>query len=97
MKPLVTEYLCIDCIEGDHEACRREGGWPHQDTSERCGCHLSAHRFDNRVVGLAGQVRTATGMSIEQIAAAIDRLTWTPTKPPQNASPSSPSPRGRET
>lgn len=48
-KRSVTEYLCDDCIEGDHEACRREGGWPHQDTNERCGCHLTAHRFDNRM------------------------------------------------
>jgi hypothetical protein len=45
---ILTEYVCDDCIEGDHESCRRSGGWPHQETCERCGCHLSAHALDNR-------------------------------------------------
>ena len=44
----VTELVCEDCVEGDHEACRRSGGWPYQDTNERCGCHLTEHALDNR-------------------------------------------------
>lgn len=44
----VTELVCEDCMDGDHEECRRQGGWPHQDTNERCGCHLTAHALDNR-------------------------------------------------
>lgn len=43
-----NELVCEDCLEGDHEACRRAGGWPHQDTNERCGCHDTAHLLDNR-------------------------------------------------
>lgn len=44
-----TEVLCEDCIAGDHEACRREGGYlDDEDNSLRCGCHLTAHALDNR-------------------------------------------------
>lgn len=45
---MVNEFVCEECMDGDHDACRREGGWPHQDTNERCGCHLSDHALDNR-------------------------------------------------
>lgn len=45
----VSEYVCEDCMDGDHEECWRQGGWPHQDTDERCGCHLTGHRLDNRI------------------------------------------------
>jgi hypothetical protein len=43
-----NEFVCDECLEGDHESCRRSGGWPFQETNERCGCHESDHRFDNR-------------------------------------------------
>jgi hypothetical protein len=48
--PDPTEFVCEDCMDGDHEECRHHGGWPHQDTDERCGCHLTGHRLDNRLV-----------------------------------------------
>lgn len=35
---------CEDCAEGDHSECSRQGGWPFQDTNERCACHLRGHR-----------------------------------------------------
>jgi hypothetical protein len=36
-------------MEGDHESCRREGGYlDDEDNSIRCGCHLTAHALDNR-------------------------------------------------
>lgn len=36
------ERPCDDCAEGDHESCRRNGGFPHQDSAwdERCPCHI---------------------------------------------------------
>ena len=43
-----NELVCDDCLAGDHDECRRAGGWPHQDTNERCGCHETAHLLDNR-------------------------------------------------
>jgi hypothetical protein len=43
-----SEFICEDCMEGDHESCRREGGWPYQLLDDRCGCHLTDHRLDNR-------------------------------------------------
>lgn len=44
----ISEWVCEDCMEGDHEVCRRQGGWPFQETDERCGCHLSRHALDKR-------------------------------------------------
>jgi hypothetical protein len=46
---LATERVCDDCMAGDHEACRREGGYmDDEDNALRCGCHLTAHGLDNR-------------------------------------------------
>jgi hypothetical protein len=46
---VITERICDDCMAGDHEACRREGGYlDDHDNSNRCGCHLTAHALDNR-------------------------------------------------
>ena len=43
------EIVSIDCMEGDHETCRHEGGYlDDEDNSIRCGCHLTAHALDNR-------------------------------------------------
>lgn len=43
-----TEDVCIDCMEGDHAYCDRQAGYMHDDTPERCGCHMSGHHLDNR-------------------------------------------------
>jgi hypothetical protein len=49
-----TERVCEDCIGTggigiDHEACRREGGYmDDEDNDQRCDCHLTGHRLDNR-------------------------------------------------
>lgn len=44
----IGEEICEDCQDRDHLACQREGGWMHQETFERCGCHLTDHSLDNR-------------------------------------------------
>lgn len=56
---MFSEAVCEDCMEGDHEACRREGGWMFFDIEgrpgwatghgdDRCGCHLTDHVLDRR-------------------------------------------------
>lgn len=46
---IANENVCIDCMEGDHETCRHEGGYlDDEDNSVRCGCHLTDHALDNR-------------------------------------------------
>lgn len=44
----LPELICEDCLEKDHLSCLHEGGWMHQETFERCGCHLTKHLLDNR-------------------------------------------------
>lgn len=49
LRHLANEGVCVDCMEGDHETCRREGGYlDDEDNSMRCGCHLTQHALDNR-------------------------------------------------
>lgn len=59
----MNEFVCDDCLDGDHEACRREGGFLNDeahitatDSDNRCGCHLSSHQLDNR----PGSLRSTT-------------------------------------
>lgn len=43
------ETICEDCLAGDHEACRHEGGYTDdEDNTRRCGCHTTRHALDNR-------------------------------------------------
>lgn len=46
---LPTERVCEDCMDGAHDACRREGGYmDDEDNDQRCGCHLTEHLLDKR-------------------------------------------------
>lgn len=49
LRYIVNENVCVDCMNGDHEVCRHEGGYlDDEDNDQRCGCHLTAHALDNR-------------------------------------------------
>lgn len=55
LRYLANEGVCSDCMEGDHDTCRHEGGYTDdEDNDQRCGCHLTGHALDNRPSATSG-------------------------------------------